>query len=68
MLKDGVRYCDGCQQRLPGNSKLSEETVSRAEAEQLGVVVAPENSDGTVTIDLCFQCRIVRSNQRKHRY
>jgi len=66
VLKDDARFCDGCGQRLPGKSKLSQEVVSRAEAVELGVT--PENLEGDVIVDLCLDCRVKRGNRIKHGY
>jgi hypothetical protein len=66
MLRDDGRYCDGCGQKVPAMAKLGQETVSREEAREYGSD-APENADGTVTIDLCLACRIRRAEMRKGR-
>jgi len=66
MVRDDGRYCDGCGQRLPAGAKLGQETMSREEAREYGSG-APENADGTVTIDLCLACRIRRAEMRKGR-
>jgi RNase P subunit RPR2 len=50
MHEGDERICDGCGQKLPPKSKLSEQTVS---------------ADGEVTVDLCLQCRIVRADREK---
>ena len=65
MLKNDGRYCDGCAQKLPPGSRLSLQAVSKEEAEAMR---APgvENADGTVTIDLCLNCRVQRANRIKH--
>ena len=44
---------------------MSLQVVSKEEARAMG---APgvENADGTVTIDLCLNCRVQRSNRMKH--
>jgi len=65
VLKNDGRYCDGCGQKLPPGSRLSLQVVSKQEAQALG---APgvENADGTVTIDLCLNCRVARANRIKH--
>jgi hypothetical protein len=65
VLKSNGRYCDGCGQKLPPGSRLSLQVVSKEEAETLG---APgvQNPDGTVTIDLCLNCRVQRANRIKH--
>ena len=65
MLKSNGRYCDGCGQKLPPGSRLSLQAVSKGEAEALGAV-GVENADGTVTIDLCLNCRVQRANRIKH--
>jgi len=67
MLQGEDRLCDGCGQKLPAGSKLSQQTVSSEEAQRYGSPAAP-NPDGTVTIDLCLQCRVTRANQLKHGY
>jgi hypothetical protein len=65
VLKNDGRYCDGCGQKLPPGSRLSLEAVSKEEAEALGAT-GVENAGGTVTIDLCLNCRVQRSNRIKH--
>jgi hypothetical protein len=65
MLKNDGRYCDGCGQKLPPGSRLSLQAVSKDEAEALNAT-GVENADGTVTIDLCLNCRVQRSNRMKH--
>lgn len=65
MLKNNGRYCDGCGQKLPPGSRLSLEVVSKGEAEAMGAA-GVENGDGTVTIDLCLNCRVRRANRMKH--
>jgi hypothetical protein len=67
MVQGDERFCDGCRQKLPGQSKLSRQVVQKAEAEAFGTSGDP-NDDGTVTIDLCLNCRVIRSNQPKHGY
>jgi hypothetical protein len=61
MVREDGRYCDGCGQRLPPGAKLGQQTMPREEARAYGSD-APENPDGTVTIDLCLGCRIHRAN------
>jgi hypothetical protein len=65
MLKNDGRYCDGCGQKLPPGSRLSLQAVSKEEAEALNAA-GVEHADGTVTIDLCLNCRVQRSNRIKH--
>ena len=67
MLQGEERVCDGCRQKLPARSKLSQQVVARAEAEAFGAT-GIANADGTVTIDLCLNCRVVRANRIKHGY
>ena len=67
MLKGEARFCDGCGQKLPAKSKLSEQSVPKSEAAGLGAS-GMENPDGTVVIDLCLDCRVKRANRMKHGY
>jgi hypothetical protein len=67
MLRDDARYCDGCGQKLPPKAMLAQQKMSREEAASYRSD-APENDDGTVTIDLCLACRIRRANLIKHEY
>ena len=67
MLQGAERFCDGCGQKLPARSKLSEQAVSKEEAAQFGSA-GVVNPDGTVTLDLCLQCRVTRANRLKHGY
>jgi hypothetical protein len=64
MVRDDGRFCDGCHQKLPGGSMLSRQRVSVEEATDLGSS-EPLNPDGTVTVDLCLQCRVTRSERMK---
>jgi hypothetical protein len=64
VLKNNGRYCDGCAQKLPPGSRLSLQAVSKDEAEAMGAA-GVENADGTVTIDLCLNCRVQRANRIK---
>lgn len=50
MQQASERICDGCGQKLPPGSKLSQQTVS---------------PDGSAAIHLCLQCRIVRADREK---
>jgi hypothetical protein len=68
MLKDSERFCDGCGQKLPPQSRLSQQKMSKNEAMDLGVAAVEENTDGTVTVDLCLNCRVQRANRLKHGY
>jgi hypothetical protein len=68
MLKDSERFCDGCGQKLPPQSMLSRQRMSKNEAMDLGVAAVEENPDGTVTVDLCLNCRVQRANRLKHAY
>jgi len=40
--------------------------MSKDEATQLEAVATNENPDGTVTVDLCLNCRVQRANRLKH--
>jgi hypothetical protein len=64
MIDGDRKFCDGCGQPLPAGSKLSRQTVTKTEADDLRASV-PMNDDGTVTLDLCLQCRILRAERRK---
>jgi len=66
MLRENERFCDGCAQKLPPMAKLGQQTMSKEEAREYGST-APENADGTVTIDLCLACRIRRAEMLKAR-
>jgi hypothetical protein len=66
VLREDGRYCDGCAQKLPPTAKLGQQTMSKEEAREYGST-APENSDGTITIDLCLACRIRRAEIAKGR-
>jgi len=68
MLRDSERFCDGCGQKLPPQSKLSQQKMSKSEAAELGVAATEENPDGAVTVDLCLNCRVQRANRLKHGY
>jgi hypothetical protein len=67
MLQGQERLCDGCGQKLPRQSKLSQQAVPKTEAGAMGAE-GQENPDGTVTIDLCLNCRVARANRIKHGY
>jgi len=41
------------------------QAVSKEEAEAMPAA-GVENADGTVTIDLCLNCRVQRANRIKH--
>jgi hypothetical protein len=64
VVKNDGKYCDGCGQKLPPGSRLSLEVMPKQEAQALGVP-GVENADGTVTIDLCLNCRVQRANRKK---
>jgi hypothetical protein len=67
MLQGHERFCDGCGQKLQPGSMLSRQTVSKHEAAEI-MAKAPDNADGTVTVDLCLDCRVKRANRIKHGY
>ena len=58
------RTCVICRQPLPLKSKLTLACVPREEAERNGWT-GEQNSDSTVTIDMCLQCQIDRSKSHK---
>jgi hypothetical protein len=58
------RECVNCHQPLPLGSKLTLTSVSQEEAERNGWI-GQENSDGTLTVDMCLQCQINRSKNKK---
>ena len=62
---NGERLCDGCSQILPAASKLSRQILPPDEARQYGI---DATGDDPVTIDLCLQCRLKRSNNQKRGY
>jgi len=64
MIQGLDRFCDGCGQKLPAGSKLSQQLVPQAEAAAMRAT-GVENPDGSVTIDLCLNCRIHRAEQMK---
>jgi hypothetical protein len=66
MLRENGRVCDGCSQKLPPMAKLGQQTMSAEEAREYGST-AEANADGTVTIDLCLNCRIQRGERLKGR-
>jgi len=66
MVREDVRYCDGCGQKIPMAAKLGQQNMSVEEARAYGSQ-APANPDGTVTIDLCLACRLRRADAMKGR-
>jgi hypothetical protein len=58
------RTCVSCHQPLPPRSKLTLTCVRREEAER-NSWTGQQNSDGTTTVDMCLQCQIDRSKDRK---
>jgi hypothetical protein len=64
MLQGADRLCDGCGQKLPAQSKLSHQKMSKDEAAQLGLTAMDENPGGTVTVDLCLNCRVRWARKR----
>jgi NMD protein affecting ribosome stability and mRNA decay len=58
------RMCVRCGKPLPGSSKMTENKVTLAEAQEhawAGRAAGPE----AVTVTMCLQCQIVRAEQRK---
>jgi hypothetical protein len=58
------RTCVSCHQLLPPRSKLTLATVPQEEGERNGWA-GQQNSDETITVDMCLQCQIDRSKSRK---
>ena len=56
--------CVQCHQPLPGMSKLNKQAVPEEEAAARGWI-GTRNSDGTVTVSMCLQCQIERSERSK---
>jgi hypothetical protein len=46
---------------------LARETQAKGEAAGMGSA-ATANPEGTVTVDLCLDCRVKRANRIKHGY
>ncbi|MFZ0591430.1 MAG: hypothetical protein WAM39_13185 [Bryobacteraceae bacterium] len=61
------KVCVGCGQRLSAGSKLTRQNVSAQEAKEHGWE-GTSNEDGTITVHMCMQCQITRSNRAKHGY
>jgi hypothetical protein len=58
------RTCVRCGKPLPGMSKMTEEKVALAEAQEhdwQGRAAAPDY----ITVTMCLQCQIVRAEDRK---
>jgi hypothetical protein len=60
----GQRVCVRCGKPLPVMSKMTEEKVAAAEAQQQGWQGRAAGADG-VTVAMCLQCQIVRGEERK---
>lgn len=58
------RTCVSCHQPLPPRSKLTLATVPQEEGERNGWT-RQQDSEGTMTVDMCLQCQIDRSKSRK---
>ncbi len=56
--------CVHCQQLLPGMSKLTKQAIPEQEAAEKQWEGTP-NGDGTVTVPMCLQCQINRSERGK---
>jgi hypothetical protein len=59
------RSCVRCGQALPSMSKLTQQRVANDEADTFHWA-GERNSDSTVTVDMCLQCQITRSERAKH--
>ena len=58
------RSCVRCGQSLPSMSKLTQQRVANNEADELHWT-GERNPDSTVTVDMCLQCQITRSQKAK---
>ena len=56
--------CVGCDQPLPSMSKLNKQAVPEKGAAAKGWT-GSRNGDGTVTVSMCLQCQIERSERSK---
>ena len=64
LLAGEQRSCVCCGKALPWASVMTQQSVSKAEAQQRAWP-GREKPDGTVTINMCLQCQIQRSERRK---
>jgi len=64
-MSEDERKCVRCGEPLPGMSKMTEEKVTAAEVEEFGWQGRPAVGEGMVTVAMCLQCQIVRSEDRK---
>jgi hypothetical protein len=55
-----VHQCVRCGKALPPASKMSRLAVTSAEA-TTNQWLGEENVDGTVSVEMCLQCQILRS-------
>ena len=58
------QMCVRCGKPLPGSSKMTEEKVALAEAQERGWAGRAAGADA-VTVAMCLQCQIMRSEDRK---
>lgn len=59
------RKCVRCGKPLPGTSKMTEEKVTPLEAQQNSWQGRAVAGADMVTVAMCLQCQIVRSEDRK---
>jgi hypothetical protein len=58
------RVCVRCGKLLPGSSKMTEEKVTAAEAQEHAWAGRAAGEDA-VMVEMCLQCQIVRAEERK---
>ncbi len=63
MVKDGQRFCDVCDEKIPKAAKYQRNCMPAAAAEIFRSVRAPRlvptwtpNADGTISMDICITC------------
>lgn len=63
-MREPVPSCVQCGQPLPPMSKLTEQQLPQAEAAERNWD-GRQNPDGSVTVRMCLQCQIERSEALK---
>jgi hypothetical protein len=64
VLGGDQRSCVCCEKPLPWASKTTRRVVTEAEANDNQWPVQ-RHLDGTLSVDMCLQCQIARSDQQK---
>jgi hypothetical protein len=57
------RACVNCGKLLPSASKMTRSAVSSVEATSKQWA-GDKNNDGTISVDMCLQCQIARSDSQ----